>query len=98
MIELTGYIPPKSGERYTTKRVWINPRAIVSMSEYDAVAEREPDGKYTRENVKLISISFAAAYAEEQVGISVTNSADDILRAIHFWSIENIPGYKELHA
>lgn len=97
MIELNGYIPPAKGERYQVKKVWVNPKLITHMSQCAVMAERAIDGKYLPEKILATEVSFAAAFAEEFVGVTVLNTPYEILNLIHFWSIDNVPGYWELH-
>lgn len=96
MITLTGYISPAQGARFTTQRIVVNPNLIAHMSEYSGLAEREKDGRYTTERVTLTSISFAAAFAEETVGVTVTESLDEIFKQIHFWKLDQLANYGAL--
>lgn len=79
MIKLTGYEPPAKGQHYTTNPIWVNLNLVAHMSTYSAWAEREDSGKFIGEKVDVTSITFAAAFAEEQIGVSVMETPAEIL-------------------
>lgn len=98
MMQLTGYIRPQAGAEYTTSLVWVNPRLIAHMSTYEAYSARSVSGTWDSPKIPVTSICFAAALANEQIGVSVVETPEQILKALHYWEIDNTPGYKELHA
>lgn len=97
MIQLMGYKYPEKGAEYSSEPVWINPKLICSMHYHRVVGSRNEQGA-NGPMVPLTSITFAAAYAEDQVGITVCETPEQVLKALHYWYIDNIPGYKELNS
>lgn len=89
MIKLKGYTTPAKGQRAGEQPVWVNPRMICSMSQFYAVMEREESGKYTDERQAITSICFAAAFAEEQVGVSVYETPEQVILEMDFWFERN---------
>lgn len=78
-LKLAKYILPASGACYTVEDVWINLDLVSSMAPYQAVAERSATGRYTDERVLVTSLTFAAAFAEEQIGLTVMETPEYIL-------------------
>lgn len=97
MIQLMGYKYPEKGSEYTSEPVWVNPELICSMHYHEVIGSRNANG-VMGPKVRMTSITFAAAYAEDQVGLTVCETPEQILKIIHFWKLDNVPGYKELHS
>jgi hypothetical protein len=93
MIELTKYIPPTSGGRFTTRKIWINPKLIAYMEPGKVIFARAKSGEQSLDMIPVVFITFA----EKEIDITVTNTPEDILKTIHYWNIDNTPGYKGLH-
>lgn len=78
-IKLTGYKSPAVGETFRTEPLWINPELIAHMGQYQARRERAANGAYYNTFVPVTSIAFAAAFAEEVVGVSVLETPEEIM-------------------
>lgn len=78
-IKLTGYKSPAVGETFRTEPLWVNPELIAHMSRYQARSERAANGTYYNTFVPVTSIAFAAAFAEEVVGVSVLETPEEIM-------------------
>ena len=78
-IKLTGYKSPAVGETFRTEPLWINPKLIAYMSQYQARRERATNGAYPNTFVTVTSIAFAAAFADEVVGVSVLETPEEIM-------------------
>lgn len=78
-IKLTGYKSPAAGESFRTEPLWVNPELIAHMSQYQARRERAANGTYYNTFVSATSIAFAAAFAEEVVGVSVLETPEEIM-------------------
>lgn len=89
MIKLTQYSGPSYGQRAGEQPIWVNPQMICSMSQYNAVMERESSGAYTSERKLITSIGFAAAFAEEQLGVSVHETPEQVILEMDFWFERN---------
>ena len=78
MIKLTGYIAPQVGAKYTTSPIWVNPRLITHMSTYEAHSARPASGPWDSPKIPVTSICFAAAFQDEQIGVSVMETPEQI--------------------
>jgi hypothetical protein len=81
-IKLSGYELPAKGEHYKIVPVWVNVELIAHMTTFSAVMFREENGRYAEERIPATSIAFAAAFADEIVGVSVLETPDAIIEAI----------------
>ena len=78
-IKLTGYKSPTAGESFRTEPLWVNPKLIAHMSQYQARRERAANGSYYNTFITVTSIAFAAAFAEEVGGVSVLETPEKIM-------------------
>ena len=78
-IKLTGYKSPAVGETFRTEPLWVNPELVAHMSQYQARRERAANGAYLNTFVTVTGIAFAAAFAEEVVGVSVLETPEEIM-------------------
>lgn len=78
-IKLTGYKSPAVGETFRTEPLWVNPELVAYMSRYQARRERAINGAYHNTFVLVTSVAFAAAFAEEVVGVSVLETPEEIM-------------------
>jgi len=78
-IKLTEYKSPAAGETFRAGPLWVNPELIAHMSRYQARGERAANGAYYNTFVPVTSIAFAAAFAEEVVGVSVLETPEEIM-------------------
>ncbi|MFA5377059.1 MAG: hypothetical protein WC455_15010 [Dehalococcoidia bacterium] len=78
-IKLTGYKSPAAGETFRTEPLWVNPKLVAHMRQYQARRERAANGAYYKTFVYVTSIAFAAAFAEEVVGVSVLETPEEIM-------------------
>lgn len=78
-VKLTGYKSPAAGETFRTEPLWVNPELIAHMSQHQARRERAANGAYYNTFVTVTGIAFAAAFAEEVVGVSVLETPEEIM-------------------
>lgn len=78
-IKLTGYKSPIAGESFSTELLWVNPKLIAHMSQYQAQRARAASGACYNTFVPVTRIAFAVASAEEVVSVSVLESPEKIM-------------------